>query len=296
LESLAYAGAFDCFNNFHRAQFFFMVPGENINSLEKIIRFGNQYQAQLHSSTNTLFGDLQMADVTPPTIPDCEPWPLVKLLDYEKDVTGMYMSGHPLDNFKFQMKHYSLSSIETFNEYKNSITEQTQAGKAFKIAGLVTSAQHRVSKSGSKFGVFTIEDYTSKMELMLWQEDYIKFNNYLETGMVVCLNGSFRRRFATSNCEFKISSICLLESLMGSITKQIQIDVDAKKVSREFVNFMEDNVNRYPGVSTLKFCVRDTSSDLKFGMYTLGNGFEMNDEMATYLQEIPDIEVMIETT
>ncbi|MEO6949960.1 MAG: DNA polymerase III subunit alpha [Ginsengibacter sp.] len=296
LESLAYAGAFDCFNNFHRAQFFFMVPGENINSLEKIIRFGNQYQAQLHSSTNTLFGDLQMADVTPPTIPDCEPWPLVKLLDFEKDVTGMYMSGHPLDNFKFQMKHYSLSSIETFNEYKNSITEQTQAGKAFKIAGLVTSAQHRVSKSGSKFGVFTIEDYTSKMELMLWQEDYIKFNNYLETGMVVCLNGSFRRRFATSNCEFKISSICLLESLMGSITKQIQIDVDAKKVSREFVNFMEDNVNRYPGVSTLKFCVRDTSSDLKFGMYTLGNGFEMNDEMATYLQEIPDIEVMIETT
>ena len=66
LESLAYAGAFDCFKNIHRAQYFFTAPGDNINGLEKIIRFGNQYQAQLSSSTNTLFGDLQMTEVVAP--------------------------------------------------------------------------------------------------------------------------------------------------------------------------------------------------------------------------------------
>ncbi|MDQ6756780.1 MAG: DNA polymerase III subunit alpha, partial [Bacteroidota bacterium] len=111
LESLAFAGAFDCFKNIHRAQYFFVAPGDNANGLEKIIRFGNQYQAQLTSSSNTLFGDLQMEEVHPPRLYECEQWPLIKLLDHEKDVIGIYISGHPLDNFKFEIKYYGLTTI-----------------------------------------------------------------------------------------------------------------------------------------------------------------------------------------
>jgi DNA polymerase-3 subunit alpha len=296
LESLAYAGAFDCFNNFHRAQFFFTVPGENMNSLEKIIRFGNQYQAQLNNNSNTLFGDLQMAEVTPPAIPECEPWPLVKLLDFEKDVTGMYMSGHPLDNFKFQIKHYGLTTIAEFNEFKEAVNLHPNPGRHFRIAGLVTEAQHRISKTGNKFGVFFIEDYTSKMELLLWRDDYVRFNNYLETGMVICLTGGFRQRFATSPYEFKVNSIMLLESLMRSNTKKIQIEMKAKEVTPELVEFMQKNVQEFPGNSTLKFFIHDEATKLKFGMYTLGKGFEMNDEMANFLQEKPEWEVQVELT
>ncbi|HEV2831088.1 MAG TPA: OB-fold nucleic acid binding domain-containing protein, partial [Hanamia sp.] len=296
LESLAYAGAFDCFNNFHRAQFFFTVPGENMNSLEKIIRFGNQYQAQLNNNSNTLFGDLQMAEVTPPVIPECEPWPLVKLLDFEKEVTGMYMSGHPLDNFKFQIKHYGLTTIAEFNEFKEAITLHPNPARHFRIGGLVTEAQHRISKNGHKYGVFFIEDYTSKMELMLWRDDYVRFNNYLETGMVIYLTGGFRQRFATSPYEFKVNSIMLLESLMRSNTKKIQIEMKAKEVTTDVVDFMQNNVQQFPGTSTLKFCIEDEVSKLKFGMYTLGKGFEMNDEMANFLQEKPEWEVQVELT
>ncbi|MEO8720016.1 MAG: DNA polymerase III subunit alpha, partial [Ginsengibacter sp.] len=185
LESLAYAGAFDCFNNFHRAQFFFTIPGENINSLEKIIRFGNQYQAQLHNNTNTLFGDLQMEDVTPPLIPDCEPWPLIQMLDYERNVIGMYLSGHPLDNYKFQIKYYKFDTVVDFNEFKSNLNLHPNPSRSFKIAGLVTEAQHRISKRGNKFGVMHLEDYSEKMELMLFGEDYVKYTNYLEPGMVI---------------------------------------------------------------------------------------------------------------
>jgi DNA polymerase III subunit alpha len=296
LESLAYAGAFDCFNNYHRAQFFFTIPGENVNSLEKIIKFGNQYQAQLNNSTNTLFGDLQMAEVTPPAIPECEPWPLIRLLDYEKEVIGIYMSGHPLDNYKFQMKHYGLTSIAEFNEFKEEIALLPNPGRSFKIAGLVTEAQHRISKTGKKFGVFFIEDYTSKMELMLWSEDYVRFNNFLETGMVVCLSGAFTQRFRTSAFEFKLNSVVLLESLMKSCTKKLQIEINPKDVSTELISFMEKNIEQFPGNSTLKFCINDLTSKLKFGMYTLEKGFEMNDEMATYLQEKPEFDVQVELT
>jgi DNA polymerase-3 subunit alpha len=296
LESLANAGAFDCFKDIHRAQFFFTAPGEMINSLEKIIKFGNQYQAQLNSSTNTLFGDLQMAEVTPPTIPDCEPWPLIKLLDNEKDVIGIYMSGHPLDNFSFQIKHYGLTTVAEFNEFKEGINLQPNQGRPFRIAGLVTEAQHRISKTGTKFGIFFVEDYTSKMELMLWREDYVRLSNFLEPGMVVCLSGAFVQRFKTSPFEFKVNGVTLLESLMQSSTKKLQIEMHPKDVTKDLIEFFDRNMQEHPGNSTVKFCVTDTTSKLKFGMYALEKGFEMNDEMANYLLEKPELGIQVEFT
>jgi len=296
LESLAYAGAFDCFKNIHRAQYFYITPGDTINGLEKIIRFGNQYQSQLSSNTNTLFGDLQMAEVVAPSLPDCEPWALVKLLDYEKDVTGMFLSGHPLDNFNFQLKHYGLTSITEFNEFKEAVNLHPNPGRNFRIAGLVTEAQHRISKSGNKYGVFHIEDYSSKMELMLFSDDYVKFSNYLEAGMVIFLTGCFRQRYSKSEFEFKIAQISLLETMMRACTKKLQIETEAQNISEETIEFMDENMHRFPGKSSLKFCLSDSKSKLKFGMYSLERGFEMNDEMANYLQQKPEFVVQVELT
>ncbi len=296
LESLAYAGAFDCFNNFHRAQFFFTIPGENINSLEKIIKFGNQYQAQLHNNTNTLFGDLQMGEVTPPIIPDCEPWPLIQMLDHERDVIGMYLSGHPLDNYKFQIKHYKFDTIADFNEFKSAVHLHPNPSRSFRIAALVTEAQHRISKRGNKFGVMHLEDYSEKMELMLFGEDYVKYNNYLEPGMVICINGSFVQRYQTSPYEFKIGSMSLLETVMRSNTKKLHIDMNPKDVSKDFIDFVGSNVQKFPGNATLKFNIFDSLSKLKFAMYTSHKCFEMNDEMASYLQQKPELDIKIELT
>ena len=296
LESLAYAGAFDCFNNFHRAQFFFTIPGENINSLEKIIKFGNQYQAQLHNNTNTLFGDLQMGEVTPPVIPDCEPWPLIQMLDHERDVIGMYLSGHPLDNYKFQIKHYKFDTIADFNEFKSAVHLHPNPSKSFRIAALVTEAQHRISKRGNKFGVMHLEDYSEKMELMLFGEDYVKYSNYLEPGMVICICGSFVQRYQSSPFEFKISSMSLLETVMRSNTKKLQIEVSPKDISKDFIDFIGSNVEKFPGNSTLRFNICDNLSNLKFAMYTSQKGFEMNDEMANYLQQKPELEIKVELT
>ncbi|MEP6584022.1 MAG: OB-fold nucleic acid binding domain-containing protein, partial [Ginsengibacter sp.] len=296
LESLAYAGAFDCFKEYHRAQYFFIAPGESINTLEKIIRFGNQYQAQLTSNTNTLFGDLKMADVTPPSIAPCEPWPLVKLLDYEKDVTGMFMSGHPLDNFLFEIKHYGLTTIAEFNEFKEAVNLHPNPGRLFRIGGLVAEAQHRISKNGNKYGVFFIEDYTSKMELTLWSDDYVKMSNYLEPGRVIFLTGCFKQRYNKSEFEFKVAGITLLESLMKSCTKKLQIEVHPKYVTPGFIEFIEGNVQSYPGKSCLRFCISEPLSKMKFAMYTIDNGFQMNDEMAKYLQQKPELDVVVELT
>ncbi|MEP7253189.1 MAG: DNA polymerase III subunit alpha, partial [Ginsengibacter sp.] len=296
LESLAYAGAFDCFKECHRAQYFFTAPGENVTGLEKVIRFGNQYQAQLHSSTNTLFGDLKMAEVVPPVMAVCEPWPLVKLLDLEKDVTGMFMSGHPLDNYSFQIRHYGLTTIAEFNEFKEAVNLLPNPGRTFRLGGLVAEAQHRISKNGNKYGVFFIEDYSSKMELTLWSDDYVRLSHYLEPGMVISLTGCFRQRYSKSEFDFKVSNITLLESLMKLCTKKIQIEAHPKYVTQDFINFVEHNVEQFPGKTSLKFCISEPSSKMKFGMYSLEKGFEMNDEMARYLQQKPELDVIVELT
>ncbi len=294
LESLAYAGAFDCFKNIHRAQYFFVAPGDTINGLEKIIRFGNQYQAQLSSSTNTLFGDLQMEEVKPPPMPECEPWPLIRLLDFEKEVTGMFMSGHPLDNFSFQLKYYGFTPINEFNEFKEAVNLQPNYSRIFRLAGLVSEAQHRVSKNGNKYGVLHIEDYSGKMELMLFGDDYVKYSNYFEAGMIIYLTGAFRERY--EKFDFRVNQITLLESLMKNYTRKLQIEANPKDITPEFINFVTQNVHHFPGKSALKFCINDTNSKLKFGMYTLENGFEMNDEMARFLQQKPEFDVLVELT
>lgn len=296
LESLAYAGAFDCFKNIHRAQYFFVAPGDNATGLEKIIRFGNQYQAQLSSSSNTLFGDLQMEEVSPPKLYECEQWPLIKLLDYEKDVTGMFISGHPLDNFKFEIKYYGLTPIAEFNEFKEAVHLHPNPGRNFRMAGLVAEAQHRISKNGNKYGVFFIEDYTAKMELTLWSDDYVRFSNYLEAGMVIFITGCFRQRYNKSEFEFKVNSITLLESMMKACTKKLQIETHPKFIDENIIGFVEKNVKKFPGKSSLKFYLSEPASKLKVGMYTLANGFEMNDEMAKFLQEKPELEVQVELT
>ena len=294
LESLAYAGAFDCFKEMHRAQFFFTIPGESVTGLEKIIRFGNQYQAQLQGNTNTLFGDLQMTEVIPPKLPECEPWPLIKLLDFEKEVIGIFISGHPLDNYKFEMTHYGMTPITEYNEFKEAIALHPNAGRMFRIAGLVASANHRISKNGKKFGIFNIEDYSGKMEIALWSEDYARFGNYLEVGRVVYLTGGFRQRYNNGEFEFKINTIQLLETMAKSFTKKLQLEIHPKFLTNDMIEFIEGNIKRYPGKSTLKFCLSDIASKLKVGLFTMDNCFEMNDEMTHYLQQKPEFDIQVE--
>ncbi|HSC38407.1 MAG TPA: DNA polymerase III subunit alpha, partial [Chitinophagaceae bacterium] len=275
LESLVYAGGFDCFPEMHRAQYFFVPPGDTSSGLEKIIRFGNIFQMQLTGNTNTLFGDLPAAmDVPLPKIPGCEPWTLTELLNYEKDVTGVFMSGHPLDHFRFEIRHYGLTTMADFNELKETVKPENNNGRPVRLAGLIIDAQHRVSRQGKNFGSIMLEDYSGKSEFMLWSEDYNRFRNYMEKGTNLFVTGSFKqRRYNTPELEFKIDRIMLLESIKQTLTKQVVVEVEARHVSEDMVQFFEKNVKSFPGTAGLKFNIIEPKSRLRVSMTTLGGGF-----------------------
>ncbi|MBC7826854.1 MAG: DNA polymerase III subunit alpha [Chitinophagaceae bacterium] len=295
LESLAYAGAFDCFKEFHRAQYFHVPQGEPSTGLEKIIRFGNIFQTNSAGSTNTLFGNLEMPQVVPPKIPACEPWTLTELLDHEKDTTGMFMSGHPLDNFKFEIQYYGITKLGEFNEIKEAVSLQANPNKTFRLAGLVVDAQHRVTKTGRQFGSFIIEDYTGKCEILLWSDDYTRYSNYLEKGKNLFIIGSFKQRYNRPEFEFKVEKIILLESIKQNFTRQLVVDIEARYLNDHMVSFIEQNVKRFPGRSGLKFNINEPKSNYKISLYTIDNGFEMNDEMAAFLMGKPEIEIQVVT-
>ncbi len=296
LESLAYSGAFDCFNELHRAQYFFTPEGDNSTGLEKIIRFGNVYQTSITQNTNSLFGDLTMPEIVTPKIPACEPWTLTELLDYEKEVTGMFMSGHPLDHFGFEIRHYGITTLSEYNEVKEAVQLLPNPGKQFRIAGLVVDAQHRVTKTGKQFGSFTLEDYSGKSEFLLWSEDYMKFLNYLEKGKNLFMTGCFRLRFNKTEYEFKVEKITLLETIKQQLTRQLIVDIEARHINDKMISFIEGNVKKYPGRSSIKFNITEPKQQLRISMYTLENGFQMNDEMASFLTENPEMEVQVVTS
>ncbi len=295
MESLAYSGAFDCFEDITRAQYFYQAPGD-VQGLEKILKFGSVYQANAVNTSNTLFGDLQMPDIVPPKLTVCEPWPLAVQLDYEKEVTGMFMSGHPLDNYKFEMKHYNITPLADYTEFKAAVNIHPNPAKQFRLAGLVVDAQHRLTKAGKNFAVLTIEDYSGKAEFMLWSEDYVKYTNYLEKGLIVMLEGAFRKRYNGDQYDFKLEKLHLLETVKPNLTKQVIIDVEPQFITEEMVDFIERNIKANPGKTSLKFNVIDSRHKFKIGMYSdQEKRLTMNDDMAFFLNGNKDIEVSVVT-
>lgn len=296
LESMAHAGAFDCFKEFHRAQYFYTPPEETATGLERIIRFGQVYQTQYSSSTNTLFGDLPiMTDIAPPKIPDCPPWPLTIQLEHEKEVTGMFISGHPLDHYKFEMRHYGVTAIADFNEFKEAITMHPNPNRMFRLIGLVAEAQHKISRQGNKYGNFIIEDYSGKTAIILFSEDYMKFNPMLQQGNTVFMTGYFKQRYNREEFEFKVLNVSLVETMKRNLTKLVSIDVHPQDINEDMIRFIEKNMKNFPGKATLKFTLTEPKNNWKIGLVTMNNGFEMNNEMIEFLQQKPELEVQVQT-
>jgi DNA polymerase-3 subunit alpha len=296
LESLAYSGTFDCFPEYHRAQFFYVADGDRTNGLEKLINYAQALQNVNAGTTNTLFGDLPSAMQVPvPKITVCEEWTLTEKLDHEKDITGMFMSGHPLDHFSFEMRHYQFTPINDFNEVRDTLSVNlNQLGRNFKLAGLVTEVQHRMTKTGKNFGSFVIEDFTGKTDFILWSEDYIKFQNYLEVGQKIFLTGSFRNRYNQPNAfEFKITNMSLLETVKQNQTRSIEISMHPSKLDIEILEFVEKNLKQNPGRASLKFNFVEPKEQLVASVRTYEKGFLMNDDMVSFLDKHPDLSVLV---
>ncbi|MBW7951506.1 MAG: DNA polymerase III subunit alpha, partial [Chitinophagaceae bacterium] len=296
LESLAYSGAFDCFTALHRAQYFH-VAENNTSGIEKIINYAQAKLNESASISNTLFGDLsQVMSLATPKIPDCEPWTLIDKLNYEREVVGIFLSGHPLEHFRFELNNYNILPLIEFEEIKNDIEQvNARVDKNIWIAGLITNVAHRLTKTGKNYGIFTLEDFSGKTELDVWGEDYIKMKNYLEVGKIICVIGSFKQRWQDAPIKFGVNQILLLETLKKTHTKHFCISMHSSSLTQDMLVFLETNVKQNPGATKLSFnfYIDVANDNVSTTMSYNLNNFSLNDDLIDFLMNHNEISITI---
>ena len=184
-ESLALAGGFDCFTNTHRAQYFH-IEGEGITFLEKAIRFGSKFQENENSSQVSLFGEASDVQISEPIVPPCEEWSTMEKLAKEKEVVGIYISGHPLDDYRFEMKYFCNVRLTNLKNLDNFI------GKILTFGGIVTNVQYRTGKNGKDWAMFTLEGYEESHDFRIFDEEYLKFRHFLVNNQFIYFKISVR--------------------------------------------------------------------------------------------------------
>ncbi|WP_324067016.1 MAG: DNA polymerase III subunit alpha [Flavobacterium sp.] len=171
-ESLALAGGFDGFTETHRAQYFHH-DGDGITFLEKAIRYGSKFQENENSSQVSLFGDASEVQIAEPQVPPCDEWSTMEKLAKEKEVVGIYISGHPLDDYKFEMKYFCSTKLESLKNLEQHL------GKNLSFGGIVTNVQHRTAKNGKGWATFVLEGYDESYEFRIFDEEYLKYRHFL---------------------------------------------------------------------------------------------------------------------
>ncbi len=219
-ESLAYAGGFDSFKGVHRAQYF-KEDGSGKTFLENAMKFGASFQESENSSQVSMFGEGTGTKMPEPEIPKTEEWGSIYKLNREKEVVGIFISGHPLDDFRIEIESFCNGRIGMLNDMPS------HKGKDLLIAATISEAEHRFTKNGDPFGTLIIEDYTDSYKLFLWRENYLKFKHFLQPGTFIAMKGKIDVPPRRSELEFMVHSMELLQNIKETKANSVHIKLSS---------------------------------------------------------------------
>lgn len=303
-ENLVYSGAFDCFEA-NRAKFLEKQDGGLINTIDRIIKYANDFLNQQSSNQNSLFGGTSDAHIPEPSLPECEDWPLLEKLKYEKEVIGIYLTGHPLDNYRFEIDNFcshQVKQLSLINRVKSGeMNEEDQhefnavRGRELVVGGLVSKAAHRTTKTGKPFGSFVFEDYHESVELVLFGEDYVKFKAFIEDGYFLQLRGVVTERFRQpGNWEFKINGISLLSELRDKMAKSLTIQLPIQAIDESLMlqldELLQQNNKQYANRNChLRFRLIDFEEGTSLDMPSKGTKINPSNEFLDSIKNMNGI-------
>ena len=252
-ESLAISGAFDEFGH-NRSEFFGMdEKGRTI--LETAVRYGNAHQEGENSSQVSMFGESADAELPVPIIPEAEEWSVMDKLSREKEVVGIYISGHPLDDYRLEMDHLcTKGGLKLLQDLKAQNTRDLNFG------GMLSEVAHRTTKNGKPFGTFFMEDYDHSERFFLFGDDYVKFKDYLVNDWFLFVGGKVQqKKYAKTEdeLEFKIHSVELLADVREKKAKRIQLKIDLSLLNDHIVDGLTELVQQHPGPCGITLEIKD---------------------------------------
>ncbi|POS01246.1 DNA polymerase III alpha subunit [Flavobacterium croceum DSM 17960] len=255
-ENLALAGGFDCFADTHRAQYFY-TDGDNSTFLEKAIRFGSKFQENENSSQVSLFGDASEVQIAEPQIPPCETWSTMEKLARERDVVGIYISGHPLDDYKFEMKYFCNVKLEALKYLEPYIN------KSLTFAGIVTNVQYRTGKSGKDWAMFTLEGYDESHEFRIFDEEYLKFRHFITNNQFVYFKVNVKEGWVNretgkkSDPRIQFTDVKLLPDVLPSFAKKLIIQMEIKELQKNMIEQLNNLFKKHQGDKQIAFEVME---------------------------------------
>jgi len=286
-ECLALSGAFDCFTGIHRRQYVFAKDGE-INLLEKAMKYAAKTQQDEQSAQASLFGGSSGTVMPKPKVDFVEPFSEIEKLNLEKEVVGIYISGHPLDNFKFEMDAFCTVSCNQLNEIEPLL------GRELKLGGIVSGVEHRTTKTGKPFGKFTVEDYNGNYTFTLFGEDYLKFKNFMNIGWFLFIEGAvIKNTWGQMNIEYKIRNIDLLNEIGVKKSKGVQLRVNSLDITQELIGRIENVCQEFTGSTPLYLKVRDEQENISLEL--LSRKFRVNpiNDMVSKMKKTGEVEVEV---
>ncbi|MCA0131577.1 DNA polymerase III subunit alpha [Winogradskyella alexanderae] len=286
-EGLANAGGFDCFENTHRAQYF-AHDGDGITFLEKALRYGAKHQENENSAQVSLFGDSSDVQIAEPKVPPCEEWGTMEKLSREKEVVGIYISGHPLDDFKIEMQTFCNGDISVFNNLEAVINREITFG------GVVTDVQHRVSKQGKGWALFTIEDYSDSYEFRIFGEEYLKFRHFFVVNSFVYVRAFVKEGWTNRETgkkgepRIQFNNFQLLHDVMDTYAKKLSVQLNIDDLEKDKITELQDVFKMHKGKHALNFVIYDHDEKLKLNMPSRKQKVKISQEL---LQELEDCDV-----
>ena len=279
IESLALAGAFDNFGI--QRESFFVDNGKGETFLDIFVRYGNKYQMDKANTVNSLFGDDCFVAISKPEIPQAERWSDLERLNKEKELVGIYLSAHPLDEFKIILDYVCNTRMIEFNNKEALLDREILAG------GIVSGFREGTTKTGNPYGILKIEDYSGSAEIPLFGPNYLDYAKYGRNGMYLLINAKVvqRNRNQTNFYDIQINSIKLLQDEMNNLIENICISVPIHDLDETNINELSTLIKSNPGQTLLYFKVVDGTHNISLNLFSSNVRLKVTSSLIDYLKE-----------
>jgi DNA polymerase III subunit alpha len=287
LEAMAIAGAFDCFSELTRAQYF-SIDSRGVSFIENLIRYGNNSKAVKNSSQQTLFGGTGGFEIIKPEPAICPDWPNLEKLNKEKEVIGIYLSAHPLDEFKLEINTFATANLADLQNLSDWLDKDVI------VAGMVTDTKNGIGKNGKPYGSFTLQDYTDSFRFMMFDKEYLEFSKFFITGYYLLVKGRVqKRRYREDELEFHIKKMNLLSSVKDELIKSVTLKINPADINSEMISGLLELIRENRGETELKFVFYDSDDKISLPMFSRTLRVRLNNELISFLDDYPGIEYKV---
>ena len=284
LENLALAGGFDSFKETHRAQYF-NPDGDGVLFLEKVIRFGAKYQESQNSAQTSLFGETADQVYQELIIPPAEPWDNLSQLKKERAVVGIYISGHPLDDFKKEMEWFTNAQMMQLKDLKPWVN------KNLAVAGIVNDIQHLESRNGKGWARFSVEDFTDQFEFRIFGEEYLKFRHFITINQFIRIKISVKEGWRNQETgrvgEPRIQFVAfeMLHDTLSKNSKKLTLQLDIRQLELDRIKHLKNELKSFRGDKPLYFDVIDPKKPVKLTMPSKKQKVAISQKLLTVLDQ-----------